>query len=97
MKVLEWYHTILVYPGRDKTLKKISQHFYWKGMHAEVEDFCKKCPKCQLIKRNKLKYGHLPPKEAESLPWKKLCVDLIGPYKIPVKFKNKKAKKVEIL
>jgi hypothetical protein len=28
------------------------------------------------------KYGLLPPKEAESTPWDKLCVDLIRPYKI---------------
>ena len=29
-----------------------------------------------------MKYGTLPPKVAESKPWDKLCVDLIGPYKI---------------
>ena len=28
------------------------------------------------------KYGLLPPKLAEATPWDKLCVDLIGPYKI---------------
>src|SRR5687768_17805497 len=28
------------------------------------------------------KYGHLPPKEAEALIWDKMCIDLIGPYKI---------------
>ena len=27
-------------------------------------------------------YGHLPPKEAEAEPWDKVCIDLIGPYKI---------------
>jgi hypothetical protein len=27
-------------------------------------------------------YGHLPPKEAEAEIWDKMCVDLIGPYKI---------------
>jgi hypothetical protein len=24
----------------------------------------------------------LPPKEAEAEPWDKMCIDLIGPYKI---------------
>ena len=28
------------------------------------------------------KNGLLPPKEAKTTPWDKLCVDLIGPYKI---------------
>ena len=33
-------------------------------------------------KGKSLKHGLLPPKEAEALPWDKMCVDLIGPYKI---------------
>ena len=33
-------------------------------------------------KRKKIKYGHLPPKEAEAEPWDKMCIDLIGPCKI---------------
>ena len=28
------------------------------------------------------KYGKLPAKSAEETPWNKLCVDLIGPYRI---------------
>ena len=28
------------------------------------------------------KYGHLPEKEAEAIPWDTLCIDLIGPYTI---------------
>ena len=52
-KILEWYHYLLVHPGRDRTLKSISQHFYWKGMGKDVEKFCKKCPICQTSKVNK--------------------------------------------
>jgi transposase InsO family protein len=33
-------------------------------------------------KRTTKKYGKLPPKEAEAIPWDKLCVDMIGPYTI---------------
>ena len=36
-KILEWYHYLLVHPGRDRTLKSISQHFYWKDMAKYVE------------------------------------------------------------
>ena len=28
------------------------------------------------------KYGHLPAKVEEYIPWDKLCVDLIGPYTV---------------
>ena len=42
----------------------------------------KTCPICQKNKRKNKSYGHLPPKEAETEPWDKLCIDLIGPYKI---------------
>jgi hypothetical protein len=46
------------------------------------------CPICQKNKRKIKKYGLLPPKEAESEPWDRMCIDLIGPYTI-----NKKKKK----
>ena len=39
-------------------------------------------------KKKTKKYGLLPPKEAEATPWDKLCVDLIGPYKIRRKGKE---------
>ena len=84
-KILEWYHYLLVHPGRDRTLKSIQQHFYWKGMSKDVERFCKKCPTCQTCKVNSKKYGLLPAKEPKVVPWHQLCVDLIGPYKIPIK------------
>ncbi len=45
------------------------------------------CPICQRNKKQCKKYGHLPPKEAETTPWDRLCVDLIGPYKIQCKGK----------
>ena len=95
-KVLDWYHKFLMHPGRDRTEKTISQHFYWKGMHKDIENHCKKCKKCQLSKKKHTKYGHLPPKEAEAIPWDKLCVDCIGPYKIPVNNKDKPFKKKDI-
>ena len=32
-----------------------------------------------------LKYGKLPAKEAEAIPWDRLSVDLIGQYKMRIK------------
>ena len=63
-------------------------------MAKDVEAFCRKCPICQTTKVSKQKYGLLPAKKAETVPWYQLCVDLIGPYKIPIK-KYKKSKDVK--
>ena len=36
----------------------------------------------QITKTKKVKYGKLPHKEVEAIPWDVLCINLIGPYKI---------------
>ena len=43
---------------------------------------CKRCENCQIAKRTDKKYGLLPVKEAETIPWQRLCVNLIGCYEI---------------
>ena len=40
------------------------------------------CGVCQKQKKQHKKYGLLPQKEAEYKPGERLCVNLIGPYKI---------------
>jgi len=55
-------------------------------MRNTVVDVCKKCPTCQLNKPKNIHFGHLPPKKPEEVPWERLCIDLIGPYKIDSKF-----------
>ena len=60
----------------------IRQHFTWKNLRQDVAYACGQCHTCQVMKRAKKKYSHLPAKEAEAEPWEKLCVDLIGPYTI---------------
>ena len=57
-----------------------------------VHKVCKKCSTCQLTKKQHTKYGHLLPKETESIPWERLCVNLIGLYKITPK--NSKEQKL---
>ena len=47
------------------------------------------CDTCQCKKRSTTKYSKLPAKLAEETPWNKLCVDLIGPYKIRRKGENR--------
>ena len=80
--VLEWYHTYLLHPGRDRTEETIKQHLYWPNMHVDICAHVSTCDTCQKTKKYNKKYGHLPEKAAEAVPWERLCVDLIGPYTI---------------
>ena len=81
-KVVEWYHHYLQHPGRDRLEETLAQTLYWRGMRADVKRFTKKCHRCQLGKKRKRKYSQVPPKEAETVPWRTVSVDLIGPYTI---------------
>jgi hypothetical protein len=53
---------------------------YWKGMRTTIRLLTKSCRTCQVNKKRKLEYGHLPPKTVITVSWRALCVDLIGPY-----------------
>ena len=85
MKTIDWYHDMLFHPRETRTEHNLRHNFDWKGLHTTVNDMCKKCPTCQRSKTTNQKYGKLTPKQAETNPWDTLCVDLIGPYKIPRK------------
>jgi len=86
--VINWYHTTLCHPGINRTEETIGQHLWWPKMRDHITNYVKICPLCQRNKRRQKKYGLLPPKLAEATPWDKLCVDLIGPYKIRRKGKE---------
>ena len=54
MKVLEECHASVLgggHFGRDKTLAKISERFYWQGMVENVKEYCQTCDKCQRANR----------------------------------------------
>ena len=54
----------------------------WPGLTQDVECLCSTCQVCQLTKKERKKYGLLPPKIAESDPWVMVCVDLVGPLRL---------------
>jgi hypothetical protein len=53
---------------------------YQKGIRTIIWSLTKSCRTCQVNKKRKLKYGHLPRKTVITVLWRALCVDLIGPY-----------------
>ncbi len=55
-------------------------------MHTSIWSITKSCRACQVNKKWRLKYGHLLSKTVITVPWRALCVDLIGPYTLKGKY-----------
>ena len=81
-RALQWYHHYLQHPGISRLEETLVAVMYWPGLRADVRRHVKSCKRCQKGKRRKQKYGHVPQKIADQVPWRKVCVDLIGPYTI---------------
>lgn len=58
---------------------QIVDEFYWKGIHGDVQEFCKRCEKCQRTNRVLQK----PRSELHPIPvtkvWHRVGIDLVGP------------------
>ena len=50
---------LVVVTGRDKTLSKIAERFYWCGMVDDVKEFCKTCDKCQRANSDAILYAYV--------------------------------------
>jgi hypothetical protein len=77
---VKWYHPYLKHPGHTRLEETMNTAIYWKGMRTTIRSLTKSCKSCQVNMRRSRKYGHLSPKTVYTTPWKRLCVDLIGPY-----------------
>jgi hypothetical protein len=75
-----WYHHHLQHPGHTQLEETMKAIIYWKGIRTSIRSLTKSCRTCQVNKKQKLKYGHLSCKTIITIPWRALCVHLIGPY-----------------
>ena len=73
----------------DITEAMLFQHFYWPSIIPAIQNEGINCDTCQRTKQSNKRYGKLTAKLAEETPWNKMCVNLIGPYIIRRKGKNK--------
>jgi Integrase zinc binding domain len=91
-RIIEWYHATLLHMSVTRTTKSINQHFYWKKLSTDIENYCKACRTCKHYKKYTQQYGILPTKIHNPKPWAKVCVDMLGPCTIPQDDKKKKNK-----
>jgi hypothetical protein len=89
-QIVQWYHYLLCHPSINRTEETIGQHFYRPKMRDQVTNDVLTCAICQTQKKQSKKYGLLPEKEAEAMPWYRLCVNLIGQYYIKSNVKGVK-------
>jgi len=80
LRLMQWYHAILVHPGGDRLFNTLKQHYTWPNMRDEIRTLVKHCEACQLAKRGFPGMGHVPLKDVETEPWKDVAVDLAGPW-----------------
>jgi len=81
-RIVAWTHEYLAHPGANRLEETLRVNFYWPRLRQDVTLHCKTCHQCQTSKKQRKKYGHTPPKEAETTPWKRVNVDIIGPYTV---------------
>jgi hypothetical protein len=79
-RAIAWYHHYLQDPGHPRLEEAMRSVMYWKGMRTTIRRYVKSCRSCQINKRHRQKYGHVPPKLVIMTPWRALCVDLVGPH-----------------
>ena len=65
--------------GRDKTVKRITRHFYWPSVFRDVADYCKSCPECQRTGKGRLHKVPLVPLPVMQEPFERIAMDIVGP------------------
>ncbi|XP_073768889.1 uncharacterized protein isoform X4 [Danio rerio] len=65
--------------GVRKTIERIKKYFYWPGLKADVVQYCKSCPECQLVSLHHPPRVPLQPLPLISTPFERLGMDIVGP------------------
>jgi transposase InsO family protein len=66
--------------GATRLYQTLSQLWKHDQLKNKAEQIAITCETCQLSKQKSKGYGHLPPREAFTVPWHEIAVDLIGPW-----------------
>ena len=66
-KVLEWYQTNLIHPGKDRTYATIAQHFYWKGMKMTYNNLSQSSQHVKRLRTENKSMDIFQPRKLKSL------------------------------
>ncbi|CAH9101834.1 unnamed protein product [Cuscuta europaea] len=80
-KILNEYHSSAVggHSGYFRTMKRVSNLFYWQGMRKDIKKFVEECPTCQTNKYQALKpAGLIQPLPIPQNIWTDISMDFIG-------------------
>lgn len=78
--LLAEYHSTLLggHSGVQRTVQRLTPHFYWKNMQQHVKDYVQSCDTCQKCKpTNQHPYGLLQPIAPPTSLWADLSMDFI--------------------
>jgi hypothetical protein len=77
-QIIEEYHDKMGHPGINKTVKLISQFYWWKDSFNDIKNHINSCETCQLVKiSRKPTLGHLKPLETPKQPMELIGMDTI--------------------
>ena len=65
--------------GKDKTIKRITRHFYWPTLFSDVAEYCRRCPECQRTTKGSQHKIPLIPLPVMQEPFETIAMDIIGP------------------
>ena len=79
--VIELAHSIPLagHMGRNKTIGRILQRFYWPTVYKDVAEFCKRCETCQKSSKWKPKRAPLVTLPILDEPFRRIAMDIVGP------------------
>ena len=83
-RLIQWYHMVLNHCGITRTCDTIALHFHHPRLRERAHAIITTCDACQRYKLPGRGQGLLPAREANSVPWQEIAVDLIGPWTIEV-------------
>ena len=63
--------------GETKTLTILKEHYYWPGMHKDVQDLLKRYATCQVAKNHLLPQGLYMPLPVPTQPRVDVGMDVI--------------------
>ena len=64
--------------GRDKTIKRITRHFYWPTLFSDVAKYCRRCPECQRTMKGSQHKVPLIPLPMIQEPFERIAMDVVS-------------------